>query len=83
MVRLTDRSDMTLDVTKDVKNQQHKHNNNNEAKAFQREINVKGQMLVTVISFKYLEVAVSDSGSKPAVLSRIISHWITRDNQRD
>ena len=52
-------------------------------KAFQREIKVKGQTLVTVISFKYLEVAVSDSGSKPALLLRITSHWIRRDSQRD
>ena len=43
-------------------------------KAFQREIKVKGQTLVTVISFKYLVVALSDSGSKHAVLSRITSH---------
>ena len=52
-------------------------------KVFQREIKVIGQTLVTVISFKYLVVAVSDSGSKPAVLSRITSHWIPRDNQHD
>ena len=38
-----------------------------------REIKVKGQKLLgTVTSFKYLEAVVSDDGSKPEVLSRIL-----------
>ena len=37
----------------------------------QREIKVKGQVLGTVTSFKYLGAVVSDDGSKPEVLSRI------------
>ena len=39
----------------------------NSANSIQREIEVKGQKLGTVTSFKYL----SDEGSKPEVLSRI------------
>ena len=35
------------------------------------EIKVKGQMLGTVTSFKYLGAVVSEDGSKPEVLSRI------------
>ena len=43
----------------------------NSTNGIQREIKVKGQKLGTVTSFKYLEVVVSDEGSKPEVLSRI------------
>ena len=41
------------------------------ANGIQREINVKGQKLGTVTSFKYLRAIVSDEGSEPEVLSRI------------
>ena len=43
----------------------------NSANGIQREIQVKGQKLGTVTSFKYLGAVVSDNGSKPEVLSRI------------
>ena len=43
----------------------------NSANGIQREIKVKGQVLGTVTSFKYLGAVVSDDGSKPEVLSRI------------
>ena len=43
----------------------------NSANGIQREIKVKGQMLDTVTSFKYLGAVVSDDGSKPKILSRI------------
>ena len=43
----------------------------NSANGIQREIKVKGQMLGTVTSFKYLGAVVSDDGSKQEVLSRI------------
>ena len=43
----------------------------NSANGIQREIKVKGQVLGTVASFKYLGAVVSDDGSKPEVLSRI------------
>ena len=43
----------------------------NSPNDIQREINVKGQKLGTVTSFKYLGVVVSDDGPKPEVLSRI------------
>ena len=43
----------------------------NSASGIQREINVKGQKLGTVTSFKFLAAVVSDDGSKPEVLSRI------------
>ena len=43
----------------------------NKANGIQREINVKGQALGTVTSFKYLGTVVSDDGFKPEVLSRI------------
>ena len=43
----------------------------NSANGIQREIKVKGQVLGTVPSFKYLGAVVSDSDSKPEVLSRI------------
>ena len=35
------------------------------------EIKVNGQKLETVLSFKYLGLAVTDEGSKPKILSRI------------
>ena len=40
----------------------------NSANGIQREINVKGQKLGTVTSFKYLGAVVSDDGFKPEVL---------------
>ena len=43
----------------------------NSANGIQREIQVKGQVLGTVTSFKYLGAVVLDDGSKPEVLSRI------------
>ena len=43
----------------------------NSANGIQRDINVRGQKLGTVTSFKYLGAVVSDDGSKPDVLSRI------------
>ena len=43
----------------------------NSANGIQRKIKVKGQKLGTATSFKYLGAFVSDSGSKPEVLSRI------------
>ena len=43
----------------------------NSANGIQREIQVKGQKLGTVTSFKYLGAVVSDDGSKSEVLSRI------------
>ena len=43
----------------------------NSANGIQREIEVKGQKLGTVTSFKYLGAVVSDDGFKPEVLSRI------------
>ena len=45
----------------------------NSANGIQREIKVKGQKLGTVTSFKYLGGVVSDDGSKPEVLSLVIS----------
>ena len=42
------------------------------ANGIQREVKVKGQKLDTVTSFKYFEAVVSDDGSKPEVLSRIV-----------
>ena len=44
----------------------------NSANGTQREIEVKGHKLGTVTSFKYLGAVVSDDGSKPEVLSRIL-----------
>ena len=44
----------------------------NSASGIQREIKVKGQKLGTVTSFKYLGAVVSDHGSKPEILSRIM-----------
>ena len=43
----------------------------NSANGILREIKVKGQVLGTVTSFKYLGAVVSDHGSKPEALSRI------------
>ena len=43
----------------------------NSNNGIQREINVKGQKLGTVTSFKYLGAIASDEESKPEVLSRI------------
>ena len=43
----------------------------NSANGIQREIKMKGQMLGTVASFKYLGTVVSDKVSKPEVLSKI------------
>ena len=43
----------------------------NSANGIQRKIQVKGQKLGTVTSFKYLGAVVSDDGSKLEVLSRI------------
>ena len=43
----------------------------NSYNGIEREVNIKGQKLGTVTSFKYLGAIVSDEGSKPAVLSRI------------
>ena len=43
----------------------------NSANCIQREINVKGQKLGTITSFKYLGAVVSDNGSKPEIFSRI------------
>ena len=43
----------------------------NSANSIQREIKVKGQMLGTVTSFRYLGAVWLDGGSKPEVLSRI------------
>ena len=43
----------------------------NSANGIQRKIKVKGQILGTGTSFKYLGAGVSDDGSKAEVLSRI------------
>ena len=43
----------------------------NSYNGIEREVNVKGQKLGTVTSFKYLGAIVPDEGSKSAVLSRI------------
>ena len=43
----------------------------NSANGIKREINVKGQKLVTVTGLKYPRAVVSEDGSKPEVLSRI------------
>ena len=44
----------------------------NSAYGIQREIKVKGQKLGTATSFKYLAAVISDEGSIPVVLSRIV-----------
>ena len=43
----------------------------NSANGIHGEINVKEQKLVTVTSFKYLGVVISDDGFKQEILSRI------------
>ena len=43
----------------------------NNTNGIQRDINVKGQKLGTVTSFKYLGAVVLDDGSIPEILSRI------------
>ena len=43
----------------------------NSANGNQGEIKVKGQMLGTVASFKYLGAVVSEDGTKPEIRSRI------------
>ena len=43
----------------------------NSANGTRREIEVKGQKLGSVTSFKCLGAVVSDDGSKPKILSRI------------
>ena len=42
------------------------------ANGIQREIKVKVQKLGTAKSFKYFRAAVSDDGSKPEILSRVV-----------
>ena len=44
----------------------------NRANGIQREIKVKGQRLGTVTCVKYLRAVVSDDGTKPEILSRIV-----------
>ena len=41
------------------------------ARYINTEIEVNGQRLETVISFKYLGLVITDEGSKPEILSRI------------
>ena len=43
----------------------------NNASAINTEIQVNGQKLETVTSFKYLGSVITDEGSKPEILSRI------------
>ena len=43
----------------------------NNTSGIKTEINVNGQKLETVASFKYLGSVISDEGSKPEILSRI------------
>ena len=43
----------------------------NNTSGINKEINVNGQKIETVIKFKYLGSVVSDEGSKPEILSRI------------
>ena len=43
----------------------------NNASGINTEINVNGQKLETVTSFKYLGSVIADEGSKPEILSRI------------
>ena len=44
----------------------------NSATGIQREVTVKGQKLGTVASFKQLGAVISDDGSKPEILLRIV-----------
>ena len=43
----------------------------NDTSGINTEINVNGQKLETVTSFKYLGSVITDEGSKPEILSRI------------
>ena len=43
----------------------------NNTSGINKEIKVKGEMLETVTSFKYLSSVVFDKGFKPEILSRI------------
>ena len=43
----------------------------NNISGINTEINVKGQKLETVTSFKYLGSVITDEGSKPVILSRV------------
>ena len=43
----------------------------NNTSGINTEINVNGQKLETVTSFKYLGSIIADEGSKPEILSRI------------
>ena len=43
----------------------------NKTSGINTEINVNGQKLETVTSFKYLGSVITDEGSKPELLSRI------------
>ena len=43
----------------------------NNTSGINTEIEVNGQMLETVTSFKYLSSVISDEGSKPEILPRI------------
>ena len=55
----------------------------NNTSCINTEINVNGQKLETVTSFKYLGLVISDEGSKPVILSRIAqtTKALTRSNQ--
>ena len=44
----------------------------NNPNGFQREIKIKGQRLEEVENFKYLGAIISNEGSKPEILSRIV-----------
>ena len=44
----------------------------NSAKGIQRKTKVKRQKLATATGFKYLGAVVSDDGSKPEILLRIV-----------
>ena len=44
----------------------------NNTSGINEEIKVNGQKLKTVTSFKYLGSVVSEEGSKPGILSRIV-----------
>ena len=44
----------------------------NNTSGIKTEININGQKLETVRSFKYLGSVIPDKGSKPEILSRIV-----------
>ena len=44
----------------------------NNTSGIKTEIKVNGQKLETVTSFKYLDSVITDEGSKPEILSRIV-----------